>query len=444
MTSSTRALAAWSSLVAASGSAVLAAAPSESPFSQPQPAFYGQVRPRLELNHKALADTSHSAAYTLLRSRLGFMAVTSEFSEVKIELQDARVLGNEPVTGLNQSSTTTGNSKGVDLTQGYGALEYLFGESNSLKAAFGRMKMSLGAGRYLSTLEWSPTARPFDGFATNLRIDKLNVTGFGFLVRDTTSYANVLANGVYNQLWGAYASLPLSDSATIEAGAFYDMGRQANLVPLTPDTTANHDIATLDGRAVAKFGPVAIEQEILYQTGEVNANKKGDVDVAAWYTSTRIGVVLPMGKLNLGLDAMSGDGDAKDMELNQYRAQYWFAHSYFGWMDYFLNNPKYGVVDYRVDADVPVGEFASVKAQYHYFTPQIATDNGAKLKAYGQEIDAEIHVTRIPKTLLVLGAGVFLPGDGAYLLPGALTQLASSAVKTGPGYFVYFQPAFNF
>jgi len=429
---------------AAMTSTVFAAAPAESPFSQPQPAFYGQVRPRMELNHKMLADTSHSAAYTLLRSRLGFGAVTSEFSEVKLELQDARMLGGEPVAGFNQSSTTTGNAKGVDLTQAYGALEYLFGETNSVKTAVGRMKMSLGAGRFLSTLEWSPTARQFDGLASNLRIDKVNVTGFGYQVRDTTSYTNILANGVYTQLWGMYASVPVNDSFLVEAGAFYDLGRQANLVPLTPDTTSNHDIVTLDGRVSAKFGPVVLEQELLYQTGEVNAYKKGNMSVAAWYSASRVGIVLPEVKANLGLDIMSGDGDAKDMELNQYRAQYWFGHSYFGWMDYFLNNPKYGVVDYRVDADVPVGEFASIKAQYHWFTPHIGTDNGAKLKAYGQEIDAELHVTRIPKTLLVLGVGVFLPGDGAYMLPGGITQLANASVKTGPGLFVYFQPVFNF
>lgn len=195
--------------------AAFAAPPAESPFSQPQPAFYGQVRPRMELNHKMLADTSHAAAYTLLRSRIGFSAVTSEFSEIKIELQDSRVLGSEPAAGLNQSSTTTGNAKGVDLTQGYGALEYLFGESNSLKAALGRMKMSLGAGRFLSTLEWSPTARQFDGLAANLRVDKLNVTGFGFQVRDTTNYASVLGNGAFTQLWGGYASLPLDRKSVV-------------------------------------------------------------------------------------------------------------------------------------------------------------------------------------------------------------------------------------
>lgn len=424
--------------------AAFAAPPAESPFSQPQPAFYGQVRPRMELNHKILADTSHAAAYTLLRSRIGFSAVTSEFSEIKIELQDSRVLGSEPVAGLNQSSTTTGNAKGVDLSQGYGALEFLFGESNSLKAALGRMKMSLGAGRFLSTLEWSPTARQFDGLATNLRVDKLNVTGFGFQVRDTTNYASVLGNGAYTQLWGAYASLPLNDSSVLEAGVFYDLGRQQNQVPLASDITDNHDVATLDLRYAGKFGPVVVEQEFLYQTGEVGTAAKGSLDVAAWYSATRLGLHLPQGKLNVGVDAMSGDGDATDKEINQYRAQYWFGHNYFGWMDYFLNNPRYGVVDYRADLDIPVGEFASVKAQYHYFVPQIGTDLGKELDPYGQEIDLEIHVTRVPKTLLVFGAGVFLPGDGAFRLPAGLTQVANASVSTGTGYFVYFQPVFNF
>jgi hypothetical protein len=46
-----------------------------------------------------------------------------------------------------------------------------------------------------------------------------------------------------------------------------------------------------------------------------------------------------------------------------------------------------------------------------------------------------------PKSNIVIGAGVFLPGDAATALPAA--RLAAN-VNDGPGYFFYFMPVFNF
>src|SRR5690606_460979 len=79
--------------------AVLHAAPPEgSPYTTPQPAFFGQVRPRTEIDHKALYDTSANKALmnTHLRTRLGFTATPSLNVEVKVEIQDTRVFGSEP------------------------------------------------------------------------------------------------------------------------------------------------------------------------------------------------------------------------------------------------------------------------------------------------------------------------------------------------------------
>lgn len=430
-------------------SGALAAAPAESPFSQPQPPFYGQVRPRMELNHKNLADTSHASAYTTLRTRIGFMAVPSQWSEVKVEIQDTRILGGEPGANNSPAATSVGNAKGVDLTQGYGALEFLIGEESSLKLALGRMKMSLGAGRFLSTLEWSPTARQFDGLAANFRTGPYNVTGFAFQTKDTTSYGNTLtggANDQYANLTGLYASIPLvGDSVLVEAGAFYEMNRLPGKIPAFADSFNNSDVITLDARAVGKFGIFTTEQEFLYQTGESNsATKKSNMDHAAWFVSSRVGIAHELGKANIGIDAMSGDGDGKDSTINQYRASYWFAHHYFGWMDYFVNNPVYGVVDYRVDFDIPVGTIGAFKPQYHYFTPQIGTDGGRSLEPYGQELNAEFHLTMFPKTNLVFGAGAFLAGEGAWRLGAGPSGLASEKVDRADSYFVYFQPVFNF
>src|SRR3954471_11099324 len=94
-----------------------AAVPPESPYSAPQPPFYGQVRTRTEYDVKAMADTSTKKGLlnSQLRTRLGFVAVPSPAVEVKVEVQDVRVYGSEPNGALNPSSATVGNRAGVDL-----------------------------------------------------------------------------------------------------------------------------------------------------------------------------------------------------------------------------------------------------------------------------------------------------------------------------------------
>ncbi len=423
-----------------------AAPPAESPFLAGTPGWAGQIRPRSEINHKSLADSAHTAGYTTLRSRLGYFASPSPWTEAKIELQDSRILGSEPHAGRNHASATIGNAKGVDLTQAYGVLRLPIDAADTAEIAVGRMKMSLGAGRFLSTLEWSPTARQFDGVAANLGIAAMDFTTFVFQVKDTTNYAAPIANGRHAALLGAYASIPVkSASLLVELGAFYELGRMDSLVvPGTPETIGSSDLVTLDARVAGKAGMFTYEQEVLLQIGDSwSEAKKSDLEHFAWFSASRVGVAHELGRINLGLDALSGDGDARDSSVNQYRASYWFGHQYFGWMDYFGNNPRYGVVDVRLDADIPLGKWGALKPQAHFFLPQIQTDLGQSLDPYGQEYDAELHVTRIPKLLVILGAGLFLPGDGAWMLGGA-GGLASAKTPSAPGWFLYASPVFNF
>jgi hypothetical protein len=139
-----------------------------------------------------------------------------------------------------------------------------------------------------------------------------------------------------------------------------------------------------------------------------------------------------------------------------YRANYYFAHNLYGWMDYFVANPRFGVIDYRIDGDFgflpgPTGNpRLTLKPAYHYFTPQAAPSNADD--PYGQELNLEAHIAWFPKSNIVLGAGVFLPGDNAYLLPAATQRNPAGAVTAGltktaskeNGVFLYFMPTFNF
>jgi hypothetical protein len=431
------------------GTALCAAAtyatpPEGSPYTVPQPAFFGQVRPRTEYDHKAMYDTSINKALmsTHLRTRLGFVATPSLNVEIKVEFQDSRVFGTEPGAAVAPHTASIGNKSGVDLLQGYIAVQ-----EGPVKAVFGRQKMQLGAGRFLSTLEWSPFSRSFDGVSANWSMETGDLTAFSFLVSDSLSTIpgtaqTKPATGDRLLLSGIHYNRKINDMLTAEAGLFHDQSRLLSVY--SGDTSTRYDLVTISERVVGKFNIFTFEEEVLYQMGKMTRTVSRDV--AAWQIALRAGIALPKVKANIGVDAMSGDDDQTDDAYNTYRANYYFAHAYFGWMDYFVANPRYGVVDYRADVDALVwqGETrsASFKGQYHYFTPQSAPSGSDK--PYGQEIDAELHLALYPKSNIVIGAGVFLPGDGAYKLAGAVAKLTSAAQNTAPAYFVYFMPTFNF
>lgn len=420
--------------------AASAAPPEGSAYTLPQPAFFGQVRPRTEIDHKALRDTSANKALmsTHVRTRLGFTATPSLNVQLKVELQDTRIFGSEPSAANAPQTASVGSRQGVDLLQGYIAVT-----EGPVTMVLGRQKMQLGAGRYLSTLEWHPYSRAFDGLSANWSMEGADLTAFTFLVSDS-SQTTVADSAASDRLLlsGLHYNRQLTENITVEGSLFYDQSRLRTAAGGV--TSTSYDLYYLGQRVVGKQGIFTFEEEFLYQTGTIRGATK--LNSAAWQLALRAGLALPSNvKANIGVDAMSGDDDATDSKSTNYRANYYFAHAYFGWMDYFVANPAYGVIDYRADVSVPVwkGETrsATLLAQYHYFTPQNAPS--AADKPYGQEIDAELHLSLYPRSNIVLGAGVFLPGDGASMLAPATAKLAAGQ-KDGPGYFLYFMPVFNF
>jgi hypothetical protein len=409
--------------------------PPDSPFGGAPAARYGQVRTRTEYDMKAMADTSANKALlsTQLRTRLGFTSSNAPVG-FKIEFQDSRFFGQEPAAANNPASASVGNMKGVDLLQGYVTVEH-----GGTKLALGRQKMSLGAGRFLSTLEWHPYSRAFDGFAFNTELEPGNLTGLAYLVSDPSA----AAVDDHDLLLGLFYNHKFTLNLAADVYAFYDKNKQPVAVPGIGAAT-NSDLVYVGERVTGKAGPVTFEEEFIWQAGELNAGR--ELTSQAFMLALRLGTAFGKNKINLGLDMMSGDDDPADDVMSTYRANYYFGHAYFGWMDYFLGNPAHGVTDIRVDMDLGFMPNAagaptvSLKPQYHYFLPQNAPS--ASDDPYGQEIDLELHLTGIyPKANLVLGAGMFIPGDGAFKLPAA--KLAAGQ-DSKPGLFLYFMPIFNF
>ena len=428
-------------LLLCAASLAAGAPPAGSPFAAQQPGLSGQVRPRIEIDHKALGDTSLNKTLmnSHVRTRLGYTAAPSPNVEIKVELQDTRVFGSEPSPGGAAHLASVGNRQGVDLLQGYVAVQ-----EGPVKIALGRQKMQLGAGRYLSTLEWHPYSRAFDGLSVNWSMDGADLTAFTFLVSDSLTNTGgaaptAAAAGDRLLLSGLHYNRKVGANLVVEASVFHDQSRLR--ASYSGDSSTRYDLFYAGQRMQGKVGIWTFEEEFIWQAGTVHYGRS--VNSAAWQLALRGGVSLPKLRANIGVDAMSGDKDATDDKNTLYRANYFFGHAYFGWMDYFLANPRYGLVDYRADIDMPVwqgaGRSASLKAQYHFFTPQNAP-SGAD-KPYGQEFDAELHLSLYPRSNIVLGAAVFLPGDNAFRAgPAKLGATQDSA----PGWFLYVMPVFNF
>ncbi len=396
----------------------VAAPPKDSPFGAATEGIHGQVRTRTEFLDKDHLDSTDATLSTGLRTRLNYTATPSEVVSLKIELQDSRNFGSEPAAvPANPATSTIGNSMGVDLLQAYA--KAMIGQA---EVVLGRQKMSLGSGRFLSTLEWHPYSRAFDGVSANIPIATGNLTAFSFIPNDPA--------GTDSHLWlsGLYYNQPLIPGLDLDLQAYFDHADMP-----APGTASGYSLIYVGEKVSGKFGMITFEEEFIYQLGTLDPDGT-DLSSQAFQLGVRVGATAGKISGNLGFDMMSGDDDATDDVSNTYRANYYFAHAFYGWMDYFVVNPPMGVMDFRADISAGLfdvnGKTGKAMLQGHYFMP--AAGDG---DPYGIEIDGELHFGLFPKSNIVLGAAVCIPDAG---MPGFANP------DDTPSYFFYLMPIFNF
>ena len=355
--------------------------------------FNGQIRTRSTVNKtEGVDDPTYKHE---LRSRFGATATPSEKVTMKLELQDSRNYGSTPPPLGAVHTATIGNKQNIDLLQGYVTVK-----EGDLALSLGRQKLKYGSQRIISSLEWHPNARVFDGLTANYK-------GFDFVLLSAADLATTPEQDIF--LTGGFYKGKITETMMYDASVVYDR-----------NTTLNWDLFYYGAHVNGSAGMFFYDLEGIYQGGE-----KGDATSAAYYTAAKAGVKVNKMKFSIGYDIMSGD-DPETEEFEQYRNSYTFAHAYFGWADKFIVNPGTGVNDLRFDAIVPVTEKATLKAMYHYFTPNQDTS----FDTYGSEIDMEVHLNLFPKSKIVIGANIWM-GD-------------EDGPMAADGLNVYFMPIFNF
>jgi hypothetical protein len=138
----------------------------------------------------------------------------------------------------------------VDLLQGYVAVQ-----EGPVKVVLGRQKMQLGAGRYMSTLEWAPYSRAFDGLSANWSMENADLTAFTFLVKDSISNTGAgvqtaVATGDRLLLTGLHYNRKIGDNLTVEFSAFNDNSNLRTIVGA--DTTMSYNLYYLGQRTQGK------------------------------------------------------------------------------------------------------------------------------------------------------------------------------------------------
>ena len=418
MTRSRRRLRPGGAIVALLAAAVAApAALAQAPASPASPVvpfdtsitLFGEVRTRGEAERAGAGGRSD--AFTLLRTRVGARARLGAGTRVLVEVQDARVFGEE------RSTIADGAADAFDLHQGWLEIGGRWrGADVAVRA--GRQEIALGNERLVGAAGWTNFGRAFDGARLLLSrpgppAGAWQASAFGATLEErgrrygaTTPDA---ARRADQSLVGAFAT-----NGTLELLAVHDRGARFRTVADVDRTTA---YARLRTPAVAG---VRADVEGAWQTG-TQSRTVADApavaqDVRAWFAGARLSRELRVGvpaTVTLGADWLSGDADPADGRYGAFNTLYATNHKWYGTMDLFLDPAAVtgdrGLVAAIASAAVTLSPRATLRADAHHF--RLAAEHPtAGGRAIGEELDLTLPLRVSPASAVELGYSLFRPG----------------------------------
>jgi hypothetical protein len=361
--------------------------------AQDKLAITAQIRQRYEMDNKDFNNDTNFNNYNLLRTRLGFDFKPSDDVQAFIQLQDARVFGEET------STLTDGSANNLDLHQGYIRLANLFELPVDLK--LGRFEASYGTQRLIGAVGWHNIGRSFDGVIFNYHGEGLTIDFFNFKevegqVIDDTGDKNV---------FGAWADVQLFKTYKTQ---FYAMLQKSK-----PSSGINR--YTFGTELSMKKDNYYHTIEAAYQTGTLLED-----DVAAFMAAATVGFVFNQLALapdvSVGVDYLSGDDDLTDGKYKSFDTMYATNHKFYGFMDYFTNLPVHtanlGLMDIHAGVAVKLADKFNGQLDFHMFqsAEQGLDADGNKVSDFGNEIDLTLKHAYNSNVAFVAGASVFTPG----------------------------------
>jgi hypothetical protein len=365
----------------------------------------GEVRARGEAERPAGFDSVD--AFTLLRSRIAIEATLSPRSVVMLQLQDARIFGEE-------ASTMDGSADRIDMHQAW--LQYRFDvPRGGLSFRVGRQEIVLGNERLVGAVGWTNTGRAFDG----ARITygpigegwKLHALGATISERGRR-FSGAQPERADHLLLGSYLETKL-----VDAFVLYDREDTYRMY-------TGVDRATLGGRVGRSIGPLTPSLEFAYQLGNQVLTEPQPLsqDISAYMIGARLGLdpnVPVLHRLGVGADWLSGDSDPADDTHRAFNTLYATNHKFYGYIDLFLDpagrTRDRGLIDGIASSRLDLGRELLLDMDVHGFWLQ-QEFTGTPDRHIGWELDLTLPIRLGPGQTLQLGYSAFRNGAAAPLV----------------------------
>lgn len=369
-----------------------------------QIAFSAQIRNRGEVDSRTFDSKANS--YDYLRTRLGVKFTPLENYSAFVQFQDSRVFG-----AAGKGSTTTDTNQ-VGLHQAYFQInKFLW---NPIELKVGRMELNYGDQRLIGALDWSNTARSFDGAVVTFRFnDRMHLDVIGMKIEEAgkpyaSADTNLIEDKEDRDFGGLYGVHKYSEAVQVD---YYVL----SVADLTRDVATGKkelEQVTVGVFARGDVGDFGYKTELAFQTGQ-----QAGLDIAAYMVSGGVGYSMKESAWKpsfwIGADVLSGDNDAADDKYEVFNTLFATNHKFYGYMDYFLDLPKHtmglGLQDFMVKTKCQPWKGSYLALDYHYFMS--AKKNAAGENKFGQEIDLTGGFKFNDHFSFDLGAAVFLPDD---------------------------------
>jgi len=377
----------------------------------------GSVRWRVELDDKDFVSGTTWLERPYLRTRVGLNFTRIEDTQVYIQIQDSRMLGDY--------TNTLDNDMNFGLHQGFIKTNF----SDNCYLQVGRFEVSYGRQRLIGTVGWHNVGRSFDGFRAGYYNENFALDLFSLKLEDR-SFAP--ANSHQDKiLYGVYANKP-------DKGAdlffLYELDQMKNF---NGDAAlARFTVGTHVGRPCKLLDNTSIELDAAYQGGKEFENSISAFMIA--FEATKKFEDFPIDKAAIGLDITSGDDDTSDDKIKWFDNLYYTGHKFRGFMDFpfFIFPHDDGLMDLFAKCGFGLFSDIDMMADFHFFKTmanyQIDPDS-AETKSVGMEIDLTANKQVQENLTFQAGASVFYASDDA-----ALWHFGAPMNVNDPAYWLYF------
>jgi hypothetical protein len=365
---------------------------------------FGSARYRLEVDGKSFAEDANMDWMQYMRSRLGVKAHRGN-SGMVFELQDSRILGEDPGTLSFSNGNWTGPRNDFGVRQAY--MWHKPCEKGAIK--LGRFGLNMHNQRLVGQVGWHNVGRTTEGLLYKRSLtDNITFMGSALQVEELNA-DDAEGDNITDQMFY------IADVHFAEQGVnlFMYYWNHAGNEEATKLVGASK-LMTFGAYSNREFGSnMFYDAMFAYQTG---SNDATDIDYSGMLLNAEIGMKMDSGtKLSVLVDYTTGDDTETADEVETFNNLLYTGHKWNGYMDYFVGGLSTGLTDIALRVAHPINETMWLKADAHMF---MSTEEYADGES---NIGNEIDVTLVKKhgdMKIQGGVSFFMPteeyfGDGA-------------------------------